>query len=370
MQKIAVWNTAFLGDAILTLPLIQTLKRAWPEAAIDFYTRRGFSSLFREHPALKAVFEYDKRSSGAAGLPAYGRELRARGYDLWISAHQSIRSALIARSSGAPRRIGYAGPWFSRLFYTDRVERRFRELHEVERLLQLVGPLGLKDISDWPELALPTAATDKAAVFFADIPASGGSGAAGPVLGMHPGSVWGTKRWPVEYFAAIGVRAAEAGAGIVIFAGPGEEDMADEAERRIRNSLEPEAQGRVRNLAGKLSLVELAAFIGRLDCYLTNDSGPMHMAWAQRVPVVALFGPTVRELGFAPRGEGDGGAVLLENADLGCRPCGLHGPRVCPRKHHRCMTELTPDLVWPHVRARLEAAGLEAARIEASNTLL
>ena len=102
-------------------------------------------------------------------------------------------------------------------------------------------------------------------------------------------------------------------------------------------------------MAGKLSLCELGAYLARLNAYVSNDSGPMHMAWAQHTPITAIFGPTVRQLGFYPRGEA---STVLETA-IDCRPCGLHGAKVCPKKHHRCMSEVTPDMVWNDVKQKL-----------------
>ena len=106
MKRIAVWNTAFLGDAVLTLPLIQTLADAFPGSEIDFYVRRGLASLFEAHPALHAVYEYDKRriagNNRLSALLKSGRILGGRRYDIWIGAHPSPRSALLARLSGAP----------------------------------------------------------------------------------------------------------------------------------------------------------------------------------------------------------------------------------------------------------------------------
>jgi heptosyltransferase-2 len=359
-KKIAVWNTAFLGDAVLTLPLIQALHAAWPLAELHFYTRRGFAPLFAAHPALSAVYEYDKRGRGvlalARQLSVFGRELRGRGYDLWISAHRSARSGFMARSSGAPRRIGYSSPWYNRFFYTDLADRRFTELEEVERLLQLLLPLGLQSAGPCPpgrdpqvcrpSIFLPQLAESRAEELLAPLRRAG----AARLLGLHPGSVWATKRWPVEYFAELGRRALAENCGLALFAGPGEEEMAGEAERLIRLDSKAGRGPGLLNLGGALSLTELAACIKRLDCYVSNDSGPMHLAWTQNVPVVALFGPTVRGLGFAPRGAT---ARLLEVAGLPCRPCGLHGPARCPQGHHRCMRDLLPEQVWLEVRGLL-----------------
>jgi heptosyltransferase-2 len=347
---------AFLGDAILTLPLVQSLRLAYPEAELHFYTRKGFACLFREHPALDEAYEYDKSGRGDCwnalrAMSAFGRILAARKYDLWISCHRSPRSAYLARASRAPCRIGYSSPWFSRFFYTCRVDRRFSSLDEIERLLRLLEPLQKPALSVWPDLRLPQAALSRAAQLLTP---AGGTGP--PLLGLHPGSVWATKRWPVEYYAQIGALAVRGGARVALFAGPGEEPMARRAEALMRQDLQldPAAGGAsILNLAGLLSLTELAACVKLLDCYVSNDSGPMHMAWTQHVPLVAIFGPTVRALGFAPRGEH---TVLLEQEDLPCRPCGLHGSAECRLKHHRCMRDLTPDKVWPQVEKRLFAS--------------
>jgi heptosyltransferase-2 len=342
MKRIAVWNTAFLGDAVLTLPLIQSLRLRFPEAVIDYYVRGGLEDLFRPHPAIASVYGYDKRGGqrGAAALASLGRRIAGRGYDLWISAHTSFRSACFALLSRAPLRVGYRDPAINRLFYTDCVDRRFDSLHEIERLLRLLQPLGQGPVSDWPELAVSAEDSHRAAELFAPL--------SGPVLGLHPGSVWGSKRWCASYFAETGARALQNGASVALFAGPGEERVAALVREAMRQKA-PERAGAVLDLSGRLSLPLLAACLGRLSCYLTNDSGPMHLAWVQRTPVVAVFGPTVRELGFFPRGRD---ARVRESA-LSCRPCGLHGPKVCPLGHHRCMTEVTPDMVWPDVAARL-----------------
>ena len=163
---------------------------------------------------------------------------------------------------------------------------------------------------------------------------------------MHPGSVWATKRWPAGYFAAVGAKALRNGSRVLLFAGPGEESIAAEVRERI--TAEAGDSG-LTDLSGKLDLPRLAAWIGRLSCYLTNDSGPMHLAWTQRVPTVALFGPTVREWGFFPRGE----RTTVFEVPLACRPCGLHGPQQCPKGTHDCMRRIDPEEVWGKVAQEL-----------------
>lgn len=348
MKRIAVWNTAFLGDAVLTLPLIQTLADAFPGSEIDFYVRRGLASLFEAHPALHAVYEYDKRriagNNRLSALLKSGRILGGRRYDIWIGAHPSPRSALLARLSGAPLRVGYIGGPVAALCYNRRVSRRFSELHEIERLLELLKPILPPETprQHWPELTLPSGALEKAAAFRESLR----QGDQEPVLlGLHPGSVWGTKRWLPSGFAEIARRAAARGAHVLVFAGPGEEGVA----RDVIALSELKGNPLLHDLSCALTLPELAAYLRMLNCYVSNDSGPMHLAWAQHTPVTALFGPTVRELGFFPRGD----SAKVFEVSLECRPCGLHGPHHCPKKHHRCMVDIDVEAVWRDVAGKL-----------------
>ena len=348
-MRIAVWNTAFLGDSVLTLPLIRVLKAAYPDAEIDFYVRGGLASLYEGQPELARVFNCDKRGSGK-GLGAMfrqGREIRERGYDIWVSAHLSLRSSYMAWASGAKVRVGYSEAVLSLLAYTVRTSRRFGEMPEVERLLELARALGvpqelLKDeVLCWPELVLPQSAHDEADALLASLPE-------GPTIGLHPGSVWPTKRWTAEGFAHVARRALDAGVNVVLFAGPGENEAAADV-RRLAGLESPEGQSRFLDLAGRTSLLSMAAVLGRLDGYVTNDSGPMHVAWAQHTPVTAMFGPTVESLGFFPRGEQ---STVMQVAEP-CRPCGKHGHKVCPQGHFRCMKNIDPEEVWRDVARKL-----------------
>ena len=338
MSGIGVWNTAFLGDAVLTLPLLHTLRAAYPEAPIHFHVRAGLEGLFAAQPELASVHGFDKRGHhrGLAAAYAYGRGLARQGMDLWISAHTSLRSALVARWTSAPVRVGYSSPAWNRFFYTNLVDRAFDRMEEVERLLRLVRPLGVTELITEPCLVLPEDAHAKAEKIVTPLKADG------PVLGVHPGSTWPTKMWPLEYFADILRRADAAGARVLILAGPNETKLAAALLEQAGNPAS------AMNLAGQLDLPALAAVLGRLDAYLTNDSGPMHLAWVQNTPVTAVFGPTTRSLGFFPRGR----SRVME-IDLPCRPCSLHGPKQCPENHHRCMREVTPDMVWESLSGQL-----------------
>ncbi len=357
-MRIAVWNTAWLGDSVLTLPLIELVKNHFPNAAIDFYVRQGLGGLFTCHPAIARVFEFNKKQhTGPATLYRYGRGLAARKYSIWLSAHRSWRSSFIAQLASAPIRIGYNSGPLSRLIYTHTVERDFYKLAEIERILKLAVPLGIELNLDtdlnmnaapdksspahWPHLALCPEAEAKADAIRQSLAPDR------PVLGIHPGAAWPTKRWPVENVIAVARLAAAHQVQIILFGAPGEQVETDAVSAAMQDY-----PGFI-NLAGQLSLPQLAACLGRLDCFLSNDSGPMHLAWVQNTPVTAVFGPTVRALGFFPRGPH---STVIETK-LSCRPCGLHGHRKCPKGHHACMRNITPQQVWADIARKLKLAG-------------
>ncbi len=339
-RKIGVWQTAFLGDAVLTLPLLRALKDHYPNAEIHFFVRAGVESLFTGQPEITQVHPFAKRGKqktlGAA--IRFGRKLSREDFDLWISTHKSLRSALVAVATGIKCRIGYNAPWGNRLAYTETVDRQFDKLEEIERLHQLLQPLGINAPAPKAQLVLPESVCNDAEQFWQN------NCDDRPVLGIHPGSTWPTKCWPVEYFSTIIDKATEAGAQVILFAGPHEIHV---AERVMAGT--HAASRNICNLAGQLSLPQLAAYLGKLTACLTNDSGPMHLAWTQDVPLVALFGPTVKTLGFFPRGANS----FVAEVPMDCRPCGLHGPRQCPKAHHDCMRQLSPAIVWEQLRQKL-----------------
>ena len=128
-KRIGIWQTAFLGDAVLTLPLLQNLARAFPRAEMTYFVRKGLGPLFEPTPGLQ-VQEMDKygRDSGPLGLGRFLTSIRTQGFDLWISPHASFRSAVISALSGIPTRIGYDSPGFNRAAYTHTCSRLFAQL--------------------------------------------------------------------------------------------------------------------------------------------------------------------------------------------------------------------------------------------------
>ncbi len=321
-MDVLVVQTAFLGDVVLTTPLLARL--AERHGPVDVLVTPAAGGLLEGHPAVRSVLRYDKRG-GDRGLPGLARmavRLRKAGYTRVYLAHRSLRSAALALWSGAPERIGFAespAAWS----YT---ERRARiGAHETERLASLAGPGPTPPTS----LGLTPTEREAAGQWLAreSIPPG--------FVALAPGSVWATKRWP--YYAEL---AADLPGPIVVLGGP--EDAA------AAQAIVARAPERIRPAAGALPLRVSAAVLARARVLVTNDSLPLHLAGAVGTPVVAIFGPTVPDFGFGPRGVHD---EVAEHAGLDCRPCSAHGPMVCPLAHHRCMRDLTVSAVLQAVRA-------------------
>jgi len=328
-----VIQTAFLGDVVLTTPLLSLL--AERDGPVDVVTTPAAASLLESHPAVHDVVRYDKHGSqrGWRGLWKVGTLLRARGYRRVVLPHRSVRSAALALWSGAPERIGFDDSPAA-MSYTRRV-RRARESHEVERLLALAG----SSTGTPPRVSLGLQPEDYAAADQWLVTHQ----VAPRFAALAPCSIWATKRWP--YYAEL---AAALDRASVIVGGMDDVPLA--------NSVVAAVPGRAVSAAGELSLRASAALIERAAVLVTNDSAPLHLATAVGTPVVGLFGPTVPEFGFGPRGPGD---VILGLADLACRPCSSHGPQVCPLGHHRCMRDLSVDTV---AKAVITLASAEDSR--------
>ncbi len=341
MAKALVIQTAFLGDVVLTTPLFRALADNYNMKTAAVVTPAGAAIL--GHPAqpvagLEKTIAYDKRGSdrGLTSFLKLAARLKNEHFDVLLSPHRSYRSAALTLLSRAPARVGFdenALPFA----WTQRVPRD-RNIHDVERNLSLLEPLGglPEDFSPKPEVAVtPEGRTgaERIAGEFLSAPLK---------IGVAPGSVWGTKRWLPERFAEVMEALTDRkGAKFALVGGP--DDRASTATVAGLTSAE------CTDTAGETNVQEMAALISHLDLFITNDSGAMHVAAALEVPVVAIFGPTVPGFGFTPYT--DKAKVIEPENPPRCRPCNPHGPRQCPEGHFDCMKNISVKAV---VNAALE----------------
>jgi heptosyltransferase-2 len=339
-RNILVIQTAFIGDVILTLPLIQVLKRNFQDAQIDLVATPRAAGLFANHPAIRRVIQYDKRGRdrGVKGFLHLEREISAGQYELAIIPHRSLRSALLAWKSGIKRRIGFnnsAGRWL----FTDVVPYQTKR-HEIERNLSLLEALSVVGSNrELPSLYPSQAEKNAIDVLLGD----SGFNRSQQLVSLAPGTIWNTKRWLKERFAQVARQLASEGHSVVLI-GSDEDRILCEEIRHLAGEMH------VLNTAGNLTLLESTELIRRSAVIITNDSAPMHMGVAVRTPVVAIFGATVPSFGFSPYGEHD---EVVQTLGLTCRPCSIHGGNACPIKTFDCMKNIDAERVLASVRTRL-----------------
>jgi heptosyltransferase-2 len=331
VNRILVLQTAFPGDVVLILPLVQALREHVPAAEIACLTTPRAADLLAHHPAIDERIMYDKRGKdrGVGGFIRMVRRLRTRPFDLALIPHRSLRSAALCRLAAIPRRIGFSTS-AGRLLLTD-VVAYDPHAHEIRRNLQLLTPLGVPVAETLRPRLFPGDAERREAGLILD----GLSAGPGMVVALAPGSVWATKRWPEEKYAELGRRLTGRGDAVVLVGGPEDEALCARIARAVGGD-------RIRSAAGRLSLLGSAALLARCEVLVSNDSAPMHLAGAVGTRVVAVFGPTVPAFGFAPSGPRD---IVVETHGLLCRPCAIHGGPRCPIGTFVCMLNIEPQAV-------------------------
>lgn len=347
--NVLVLQTSFLGDTVLTLPLIAEIRRRFPVRTLTLMCLSMARELLQDHPAIDEIIVYDKKNAdrGWAGLRRKAAALRAKGFTIALSPHKSLRSAILLRAAEIPYRVGFrqSGGWFLFHAWADRDPSR----HDVERNLSVLQPFGVKVEDCHRALDLPIDPAIRSAVD--QKLATLGVDENKPLVGINAGSVWPTKRWWPEGFASlIHLLKQKFDCQFLLFGGA--EDAAVVAEVQERSHVS------TINLVGKIALRELPAAIDRCRIFVTNDSGPMHIAVARQVPIVALFCATTPELGFYPYTSD----AIVVGKQLHCRPCASHGGRRCPLGSEDCMRQIHPERVLEAVQKLLSVGRSRGVR--------
>ena len=329
-ERIALLKPSALGDIVHALPVLTALRQRYPHAHITWVVNEVYAPLLRGHRDLDDTLPFDRRASRRGWRAAarswlfFLRELRQRHFDLVIDLQGLFRTALMVAATGAPRRVGLStaregATWC----YSDVIPvANFDALHAVERYWKIAEALGVGDSPKEFHVPIPAEARQWADETTALYPR--------PWLMIGPGSRWPTKRWPPVHFAALARRAQERFGGTVFFVGGGDETM-------LADAVQAKLSGPSLDLTGRTTLPRLAALLERADVMLANDTGPLHLAAALGRPVVAPYTCTKVRLN-GPYGAERG---AIESA-IWC--AGSYVKR-CPRLE--CMTELTPDRLWP-----------------------
>lgn len=331
-MRILIIHTAFIGDIVLSTPLIKKIKDTYPDSDITYVTTPSGEAILKNNPHLNNIIVYDKRGEhkGISGVWQLGKRLRYENFNMVITPHRYLRSSILSWLSRSPIRKGYDIASGSCLF-TEKIKYD-RTKHEVEKLLSFVAPENKKryEIELYPgekekmkgdNLWKENLLEDKKVVVLA------------------PGSKWFTKQWPVEYFNKLAESLKKlSNARLIVVGGKDEINLLIEKENTI-------------DMRGKTSLLELADILSRADVVVTNDSSPIHIASAFKKPrIFALFGPTIEKFGFFPWSLN---SKVFQVDGLKCRPCGIHGGKSCPEKHFKCMRDILPEEVFNEIKEYL-----------------
>ncbi|MDR0646776.1 MAG: glycosyltransferase family 9 protein [Elusimicrobiota bacterium] len=337
--SICIFQTSFIGDSVLTTPLVQKAAHLFPKAKIIVVTRPQTAEIFQSLKEVSKIIIDDKRGFGKIiGIVKTAKAIKENNVDVILVPHRSFRSALIAKLSGVKVRIGFTNSE-GRFFYTKTVPFSWM-VHDAERNLYLLQGIVNENFKS-ADLRIESAGENAEESVKKMLDDAGVKGKT--LAGVHPGSVWPTKCWPEENYAKLITRLErELGVISVIVGGKNDLDLGEQVVRL--------ADAHPVNFASKTTLTELMALMKHLKIFITNDSGPMHIATAFGVPTLGIFGPTTKELGFFPYGEGH---RVVEVKGLPCRPCALHGGKKCPQGHFKCMRGITVDEVFGSVKEML-----------------
>jgi heptosyltransferase-1 len=330
-ERIALIKPSALGDVVHALPVLAALRRAFPAAHITWVVNAAYAPLIAGHPDLTNTLAFDRGAfrkgwrAAAAYSARFAAELRRRRFDLVLDLQGLLRSGLMTLATGARRRVGFANAREgARFAYTQRVKVPDPErTHAVDRYWLVAEAVGAGGGPKTFHVPLRPEAVAWAADALARYPR--------PLVAVGVGARWVTKRWSGGHFAEVLRRAGARFGGTAVFVGGGEDSALSQG---VVAGLRSEAL----DLTGRTTLPQLAAVLTACDVMLSNDTGPLHLAAALGKPCVAPYTCT-RAAKHGPYGVPGGG---VETAVA----CGGSYLKTCPHGMV-CMTDLTPDRVWP-----------------------
>jgi heptosyltransferase-2 len=337
--KIVILAPNWLGDAVLSLPVLDACLQLWPEANLTVLARAQVAELFEAREPEVSVLEYErgKGPQRLRSLIGLGRRLRREGFELALLLPNSLSSAIMARLAGVPQRVGYSTDGRGWLLTERLVDRRKeRGLHQADYYLGLLRSFGVSQVERIPRLKLKPEVTEKGLALLDGL----GIDRNELLISVHPGAAYGeTKRWFPERFAKVMDLLHEPGRRFLLLGGPGEEPL---AEKIIASMAHPTV-----NIVGKTTIAEALVLISRCVLFLSNDSGLMHAAAAMRIPQVALFGSTDPKK-TAPLNDK---AVVIHPRGVSCTPC---FKSEC-QENLECMEAISVDEVYAAAEKLLES---------------
>ncbi|GBE12089.1 ADP-heptose--LPS heptosyltransferase 2 [bacterium BMS3Bbin14] len=346
LKKILIRSTNWIGDAIMTTPAVRTVRRNFPAAEITLLAMPWVADVFRASPDIDRIIHYEKngRHHGLAGKMRLALDLKRESFEAAVLLQNAFEAALITSLARIPVRGGYTTDGRG-LLLTHGVKKQadIGRRHQVHYYQEMLRGLGLRPGPDDLELVLPDSASRWAGEFLQEKGLEPGA----LIIGLNPGAAYGpAKRWPSNKFAALAAELCRKTEALVLIFGT-EADCA--VAERI--GIEAAAGARIVNLAGRTSLSQAMALIGRCTVFVTNDSGLMHVSAALHTRTVAIFGST-DPVATGPASD----HAIVVRTEIACSPClKTH----CPKQHFQCMEKIKVEdvltAVYEHLGGRAGA---------------
>lgn len=317
LERILIIQTAFLGDVILGTGMVEKVYQHYPDAEIDFLVRKGYESLFENHPKIHQVIVFDKSRHKLQNLLKVIWKIRSRRYDMAINLQRYFTSGLIMAFSKSIIKIGFDKNPLS-ILYSKKIKHDFDGGHEITRNHELISWF-TDNQPGKPRLYPQKRNLDKVLEF-----------RNGNYVCMAPASIWYTKQFPVEKWLEL-IGLIPKSFRIYLIGGPDDFMLCEEIKNRSDS-------GHIQNLCGRFSLLDIAELIRGATMNFVNDSAPMHLASAMNAPVCAIYCSTLPSFGYGPLS--DQSHILELDKELYCRPCGMHGKNKCPEEHFRCAYDI------------------------------
>lgn len=330
-MKILLVQTSFLGDTILSTPVISGIKTIYPASELWIMTTPLSAHLVKRDPLIEGVIAYDKRNkqSGLTGLLKMAQKLKKMKFDRVYSLHRSFRTSILLWLAKIPYRIGCRDAKLSSLYHETR-SRDFPEHDVIRNFSILKGELDLSSFDMEMRLFAPPENE-----IHPDIQKK--ADRSKPYAVLAPGSVWNTKMWFAEGFHSVATFLLKQGYRVVLVGAKSDEAVCNAVAQDLD----------VLNFAGGTDISDTMHIVKYAKLVVCNDSMTLHMASAFKIPTVAIFCATSPEFGYGPW---KNNAIVVEKQGLHCKPCRPHGSEKCPEGTDACMKGLSPDEVIKAIR--------------------
>ncbi|MDF1611191.1 glycosyltransferase family 9 protein [Stygiobacter electus] len=306
-----------LGDVLLTTPIIRALKKKYVDSEIDFLVKKEFLDVYKYNPNINRIIEFNKDD-----LFEIRKKVSDNNYDLIIDLQNNLYSKRLTFNVQS-KIYRFQKPTFKKLFL---VKFKIDLLKNSKTIVERYAETAKVELDNYGlELFNQDGIIEKVKTN-------------GKIIGFCPGAKHFTKQWLKEYFILLGKEITKLGFTISLFGGSAERKLCNEISKEIPNSI---------NYQNENDLFQTALNMKNCSLIVTNDSGLMHLASAIKIPIVAIFGSTVKSFGFTPHGVKN---TIVENNLIHCRPCSHIGKNSCPKRHFKCMQDITPS----HVLAQIQ----------------